>query len=69
LLSLGAGFSVFSLLSNILNIKTHKNIILPVVFSGYETCSLTLREEHRPIVFENMVLRRIFVPRRDEVTD
>ena len=28
----------------------------------------TLREERKPRVFENMVLRRIFGPRRDEVT-
>jgi hypothetical protein len=32
------------------------------------TWSLTLREEHRLRVFENKVLRRIFGPRRDEVT-
>jgi hypothetical protein len=35
---------------------------------GCETWSLTLREEHRLRVFENRVLRRIFVPKRDEVT-
>jgi hypothetical protein len=35
---------------------------------GYETWSLTLREEHRLRVFENRVLRRIFGPTRDEVT-
>jgi hypothetical protein len=29
---------------------------------------LTLREEHRLRVFENRVLRRIFGPKRDEVT-
>jgi hypothetical protein len=39
-----------------------------VVFYGCETSSLTLREEHRLRVFENMVLRRIFGPKRDEVT-
>jgi len=33
-----------------------------------ETWSLTLREELRLRVFENMVLRRIFGPKRDEVT-
>jgi hypothetical protein len=43
-------------------------IILPVVLYGYETWSLTLREEHRLRVFENRVLRRIFGPKRDEVT-
>jgi hypothetical protein len=31
--------------------------------------SLTLREEHRLWVFENWVLRRIFGPKRDEVTE
>jgi hypothetical protein len=30
--------------------------------------SLTLQEERKLRVFENMVLRRIFGPRRDEVT-
>jgi len=35
---------------------------------GCETLSLTLREERRLRVFENRVLRRIFGPRRDEVT-
>ena len=33
-----------------------------------ETWSLSLREERKPKVFENLVLRRIFGPRRDEVT-
>jgi hypothetical protein len=35
---------------------------------GPETWSLTLREEHRLRVFESRMLRRIFVPKRDEVT-
>jgi hypothetical protein len=35
---------------------------------GCETWSLTLRKEHRLRVFENRVLRRIFEPKRDEVT-
>jgi hypothetical protein len=39
-----------------------------VVLYGCETWSLTLREEHRLGVFENRVLRRIFGPKRDEVT-
>jgi len=41
---------------------------LPVVLYGCETWSLTLLEERKPRVFENMVLGRIFGPRRDEVT-
>ena len=43
-------------------------IMLPVVLYGCETWSLTLREERRLRVFENRVLRRIFGPKRDEVT-
>jgi len=34
-----------------------------------ETWSLTLKEECRLLVFENRVLRRIFGPKRDEVTE
>jgi hypothetical protein len=45
----------------------YKTIILPVVFYGCETWSLTLREEHRQRVFENRVLKRIFGRKRDEV--
>jgi hypothetical protein len=41
---------------------------LPVVRFGCETWSLTWREEHRLRVFENRVLRRIFRPKREEVT-
>jgi hypothetical protein len=44
------------------------SIILPVILYGCETWSLTLRDEHRLRVFENRVLRRIFGPKRDEVT-
>ena len=51
-----------------LNIKIYRTIILSVVLYGCETRSLTLREERKLRVFENMVLRRIFGPRRDEVT-
>jgi hypothetical protein len=49
-------------------IKIYKTIILPVVLYGCETLSLTLREERRLRVFENRVLRRIFGPKKDEVT-
>ena len=56
------------LLSKNLKIKLYRTIILPVVLYGCESWSLTLREERKPRVFENMVLRRIFGPRRDEVT-
>ena len=41
---------------------------MPVVLYGYETWSLTLRDEHRLRASENRVLRRIFGPKRDGVT-
>jgi hypothetical protein len=56
------------LLSRNIKVKIYKNIILPVVLYGCETSFLALREEHRLRVFENRVLRRIFGPKRDEVT-
>jgi hypothetical protein len=46
----------------------YRTIILPVVLYGCETWSLTLREECRLRVFENKVLRKMFGPKRDEVT-
>jgi hypothetical protein len=52
-----------------LKVKIYKTIILPVVLYGWETGSLTLREEHGLRVFENKVQRRIFGPKRDEVTE
>jgi hypothetical protein len=55
------------LLSKNVKITIYKTIILPVVLYAYETLSLTLREEHRPRVFENRVLRKIFGPKWDEV--
>jgi hypothetical protein len=51
-----------------IRIRIYKTIILAVALYGCETWSLTLREEHRLRVFENRVLRRIFGPKRDEVT-
>jgi hypothetical protein len=39
-----------------------------MVLYGCETWSLTLREEHILRIFENRVLRRIFGPKRDEMT-
>jgi hypothetical protein len=56
------------LISKNIKIKTHRTIILPVVWCGYETWSLTLWSERTLRVFGNRVLRRIFGPRRYEVT-
>ena len=50
------------LLSRKLKIKIYRTIILPVVLYGREAWSLTLREERKLRVFENMVLRRLFGP-------
>jgi hypothetical protein len=46
--------------------RIYKTVILPVVLYGFETLSLTLREEHRHRLFENRVLRRIFESKRHE---
>jgi hypothetical protein len=51
------------LLSKNLKIRIYKIVIFLVVLYGCET----LREEHRLMVFENRVLRRIFVLKKDEV--
>jgi hypothetical protein len=56
------------LLSKNIKIRIYETIILPVVLYGCETWCLTLREEHSLRMFENRVLRRIFGPKRDEVT-
>ena len=52
----------------ITNIKIYRTIIFPVVLYRCKTLSLTLREEHEQRVFQNRVLRKIFGPKRDEVT-
>jgi hypothetical protein len=75
-LNLGSAcyLSVQSLLSSSrvpsrnIKVKIYQTIILQVVVSGCKTWSLSLREEHRLRVFENRVLRRLFGPKRDEVT-
>jgi hypothetical protein len=56
------------LLSKNLKIRIYRTIILPVALYGCETWSLTLKVERRLRVSENRVLRRIFGPKRDEVT-
>jgi hypothetical protein len=56
------------LLSNSIQIRTRKTIILPVVVYGCETLSLTLSEDHRLRMFENRVPGRIFGPNGGEVS-
>jgi len=65
---LAQNFLSSCLLSKNVKIKTYRIIIFPIVLFGYETWSVTLREEPRLRVFENRVLKRIFGPKRDEVT-
>ena len=69
MLSFGTESFVFQFAIQNIKSKVYRTIILPVVFYGCETWSLTLREERRLRVFENRVLRRIFGRRRDEVTE
>jgi hypothetical protein len=60
---------IFSLAVENVEIIKHETVILLVVLYGCEIWSLTLREVHRLKVFENRELRRIFRPKRDEVTE
>ena len=55
------------MLNKNLMIKIYRTMILPVVLYGCETWSLTLREERRLRVFKNILLRKIFGSKRDEV--
>jgi len=57
------------LLSENFWINMYRTLILPAVSYGCETWVLTLKEERKLRVFGNMVLRRIFGPKRDEVTE
>jgi hypothetical protein len=48
--------------------KLYRIVTLPVVLYECDTWYLTLREKQWLRVFENKVLKRIFGPKRDEVT-
>jgi hypothetical protein len=63
---LNSGNACYHSVQNLLS--SRKTIILPVVLYDCETWSPTVREEPKLRVFENRVLRRIFGPKRDEVT-
>jgi hypothetical protein len=73
---LNSGNACYHLVQNLLSsrlllkdveIRIYKTVIMPLVLYGCETCSLTLREKHKLREFENRVLRKIFVLKRDEV--
>ena len=68
MLSFGAESFVFHFGINHLKIKEYGNLILLAVLYGCETWLFKLRGESRLRVFENRVLRRIFGPKRVEVT-
>jgi len=70
----GQNKSIFNSVQNLLSFRlSSKNIkrtiILPVVFYCCETWSLKLTEERRLRIIEKSVLRRIFGPRGEEVTE
>jgi hypothetical protein len=68
-LSFGAESLSPSLLSKNIKIKVYGTaIFFPVLLYGCETWSLTVSKECKLRVFENRLLRRIFGPKRDEVT-
>ena len=43
----------------IIKIEIYRTVILPVVLNGYETWSVTLKEEHSLTLFKNWVMRKI----------
>jgi hypothetical protein len=61
-------FVSYSFLLKNIKIKIYRTINFPVVLYGCKTWSLTLRKEPRLRMFENRLLRKIFGPKRDEVT-
>ena len=68
MLTLGAKFLSSGLLCENKKIKIYRTIIVADVLYGCETWLHILREECRLREFENRVLRRIFGPKRNEVT-
>jgi len=49
-------------------LKIFRTVILPVILYGCESWSTTLADEHKLRVFENKILRKIYGPKRDEMT-
>jgi hypothetical protein len=52
-----------------IKIKVYKIITFSLIFYGSETSSLALEEEHRLRMFANIVLKTIFLPKRDEIVE
>jgi hypothetical protein len=68
LLSFGAEFFVFQFAIQKYKGQDIQNYNFACFLYGRGAWSLTLREEHRLRVFLNRVLRKIFGPKRDELT-
>ena len=66
MLSFVAEYYMFSLIHNNITIKIYRTVILPVVLCGCESWSVKLREEHRLRVFENRVLRTIYLGQEEQ---
>jgi hypothetical protein len=68
---LNSGNACYHSIQNLLFVSARKLIkykrLTSVVLYGYETWSLTLREEHKFRLFENRLLRKILGPKRDKV--
>jgi hypothetical protein len=64
----GQNILFLHLLFENINIKIHGIIILPGFLYGCETRSVMLKEERRLRVFENVVMKKMFGPKREEVT-
>ena len=56
------------MLTNYINIKINRTVILPFIFCGFATWYLVLKDEHRLRVLDNRALRKILRPKREEVT-
>jgi len=66
IVKVGCGVVVFNFLTS--NNTVYRTIILSVVLYRSATWLLMLTVERRLWAFQNRVLRRIFQPKRDEVT-
>jgi len=67
-LSFGTESFASSLLSKNIDTETYRTVIPSVVLYGCETWSLVLRQELKLRMFENRVLRKVFGPKKKEVT-
>ena len=67
MLSFGVESFVFQFAIQNTKIKMYRTVLACCLY-GYETWFLTVREECSPRVSENRVLKRIYRPKRDEVT-